>query len=72
MTEGPVVVLALERENAIAKWREVMGATTPPTPPKAPSVAASEPPSTVTALTAPMPRTARIEIAWFFAETELL
>ncbi|MCW5981748.1 MAG: nucleoside-diphosphate kinase [Bryobacteraceae bacterium] len=29
MTEGPVVVLALERENAIAKWREVMGATDP-------------------------------------------
>ena len=29
MTEGPVVVLALERDNAIAKWREVMGATNP-------------------------------------------
>jgi nucleoside-diphosphate kinase len=29
MTEGPVVVLALERENAIVKWREVMGATNP-------------------------------------------
>jgi nucleoside-diphosphate kinase len=29
MTEGPVVVLALEGENAIAKWREVMGATNP-------------------------------------------
>ena len=29
MTEGPVIVLALERENAIAKWREVMGATNP-------------------------------------------
>ena len=29
MTEGPVVVLALEREGAIAKWREVMGATNP-------------------------------------------
>lgn len=29
MTEGPVVVLALERENAITKWREVMGATNP-------------------------------------------
>jgi nucleoside-diphosphate kinase len=24
-----VVVLALERDNAIAKWREVMGATNP-------------------------------------------
>ena len=29
MTEGPIVVLALERENAIAKWRETMGATNP-------------------------------------------
>ena len=29
MTEGPVVLLALERENAVAKWREVMGATDP-------------------------------------------
>jgi nucleoside-diphosphate kinase len=29
MTEGPVVVMALEREDAIRKWREVMGATDP-------------------------------------------
>lgn len=29
MTEGPIVVLALERENAIAGLREVMGATNP-------------------------------------------
>ena len=29
MTEGPVVVLALEREDAVKKWREVMGATNP-------------------------------------------
>ncbi len=29
MTEGPVVVLCLEREGAVAKWREVMGATNP-------------------------------------------
>jgi nucleoside-diphosphate kinase len=29
MTEGPVVVLALEREDAIARLREVMGATNP-------------------------------------------
>jgi len=29
MTEGPVVVLALEREDAIRKWRDVMGATNP-------------------------------------------
>ncbi len=29
MTEAPVVLLALEREDAVAKWREVMGATDP-------------------------------------------
>ena len=29
MTEGPVVVLALDREDAIGKWRETMGATNP-------------------------------------------
>lgn len=29
MSRSPVVVLVLERENAIAKWREVMGATNP-------------------------------------------
>ena len=29
MTDGPVIVLALEREDAIAKLREVMGATNP-------------------------------------------
>jgi nucleoside-diphosphate kinase len=29
MTRGPVVVMALEGENAIAKYRELMGATDP-------------------------------------------
>ena len=29
MTEGPIIVMALERENAIAALREVMGATNP-------------------------------------------
>jgi nucleoside-diphosphate kinase len=29
MTEGAVLLLALEGENAVAKWREVMGATNP-------------------------------------------
>ena len=29
MTEGPIMVLALEREDAIRKWRETMGATNP-------------------------------------------
>jgi len=29
MSEGPVVVMVLEGENAIAAWREVLGATDP-------------------------------------------
>lgn len=29
MSRSPVIVLALERENAILGWREVMGATNP-------------------------------------------
>lgn len=29
MTEGPVVVMILEAEDAIAKWRDLMGATNP-------------------------------------------
>ncbi len=29
MTEGPVAVMVLERENAILHWRDTMGATNP-------------------------------------------
>lgn len=29
MTEAPVVLMALEAEDAVARWREVMGATDP-------------------------------------------
>jgi nucleoside-diphosphate kinase len=29
MTSGPAILICLERENAIAHWREVMGATDP-------------------------------------------
>ncbi|HOD33011.1 MAG: Nucleoside diphosphate kinase [Acidobacteria bacterium ADurb.Bin340] len=29
MLEGPVVLMALEGENVIARWRELMGATDP-------------------------------------------
>jgi nucleoside-diphosphate kinase len=29
MSEGPIVVLAMEKEEAIASWRKLMGATNP-------------------------------------------
>jgi len=29
MSSGPIFVIALEKENAIASWREVMGVTNP-------------------------------------------
>ena len=29
VTSGPVIVMALHRDNAIARWRELMGATDP-------------------------------------------
>ena len=29
MSEGPSAVMALRGENAIARWREIMGATNP-------------------------------------------
>ncbi len=73
MTEGPVVVLALEREDAIKKWREVMGATNP----------ANAADGTIRKRFATnverncvhgsdAPETAAIEIPFFFAGTELL
>ena len=29
MTDGPVIVMALEKDNAISAWRDLMGATNP-------------------------------------------
>src|ERR1700756_3394901 len=34
MTEGPVIVMALQREDAVKKLREVMGATNPANAPE--------------------------------------
>ncbi len=72
MSSGPVVVSVLEGENAIAKNRELMGATNP----------ANAAPGTIRKDFADNvefnvvhgsdgPDTAKVEIAYFFAETEI-
>ncbi len=73
MTEGPVVVLALEGQNAINHWRELMGATNP----------ANAAEGTIRRRFATDierncvhgsdgPATAATEVPFFFAEAELL
>src|SRR3979411_1461067 len=73
MTSGPGIVQVLEGENAVAKNREVMGATNP----------ANAAPGTIRKLFAKSieansvhgsdsPENARTEIAYFFAQTELV
>ncbi len=73
MSSAPVVVQVLEGENAIAKNREVMGATNP----------ADAAPGTIRAEFAESvgensvhgsdaPETAAVEIAYFFSGTELV
>ena len=73
MSEGPVVVMVLERENAIAKWRELMGKTNP----------ADAAEGTIRKLFAESiernavhgsdaPETAAVEIPFFFSTAELL
>lgn len=72
MTEGPVVVQVLEGENAIAKNREVMGATDPR---KAdPGTIRAELGSNIERNAchgSDAPDTARQEIAFFFSGAEL-
>jgi nucleoside-diphosphate kinase len=73
MSSGPAVVMVLEREDAIAKWREVMGATDPA---KAQAgtlrkeFAASVERNVVHGSDAP--ETAAFEIAYFFGGVDLL
>src|SRR6478736_9305959 len=73
MTSGPVVVQVLEGENAIAKYREVMGATDPAkaasgTIRKTHAKSISE--NSVHGSDAP--DTAEREIAQFFSENEIV
>lgn len=72
MTSGPVVLMCLEREDAIAKWREVMGATDPA---KAADGTLRKEVGTNIERNAThgsdAPETAAFEIGWFFRGSEL-
>jgi nucleoside-diphosphate kinase len=72
MTEGPVVVQVLEGEGAIAKNREVMGATNPKD--AAPGTIRAELAENIERNAvhgSDAPETAAIEIAFFFSGAEL-
>lgn len=73
MTSGPIVAFVIEKENAVAAYRELMGATDPK----------KAAPGTLRALYgqniernavhgSDSPENARREIAFFFSESELL
>jgi nucleoside-diphosphate kinase len=73
MTEGPVVVMALEAPNAIKKWRDTMGATNPANAAEGTirkRFAQSIERNCVHGSDAP--ETAAVEIPFFFAASELL
>ena len=72
MSEGPIVLMVLAGDDAISKWRRLMGATDP----------AKAKPGTIrkdfgesvernTAHGSDSPETAASEIAYFFAELEI-
>ena len=72
MSSGPVFVSVLEGENAIAKWRETMGATDPAK--AAPGSVRRDFGTNVERNAthgSDAPDTARWEIAFFFGELEL-
>ena len=73
MTSGPVVVQALEGENAVAKNREVMGATNPTE--AAPGTVRKEFAESIEANSvhgSDSVENAGIEIAFFFKEEEIV
>ena len=72
MTSGPVMIQVLEGENAIAKNRELMGATDPKK--AAPGTIRADFADSIDANAvhgSDAVETAKVEIAYFFAETEL-
>ncbi|MBL8832940.1 MAG: nucleoside-diphosphate kinase [Rhodospirillales bacterium] len=73
MTSGPVVVQVLEGENAVAKYREVMGATNPAN--AAPGTIRKEFAESIEANSAhgsDSLENAAIEIAFFFSGLEIV
>ncbi|MSP20067.1 MAG: nucleoside-diphosphate kinase [Alphaproteobacteria bacterium] len=73
MTSGPVVLQVLEGENAIAKHREVMGATNPAN--AAPGTVRKDFAESVernSAHGSDSPASAAREVSYFFAEIELV
>ncbi len=73
MTEGPAVLMVLESEGAIAKWRELMGATNPANAVEgtirkrfAQSIERN------CAHGSDAPETAAVEVPFFFSSSELL
>ena len=73
MTSGPVVVQVLEGEDAIAKYREVMGATNPSE--AAPGTIRAEFAKSIDANSvhgSDAPETAAMEIPQFFTEDEIV
>lgn len=72
MTSGPVMVQVLEGENAVARNREIMGATNPAN--AAPGTIRKDFASNVEENAvhgSDGPDTARAEIAYFFSDTEI-
>jgi nucleoside-diphosphate kinase len=72
MTSGPVLLQVLEGENAIAKNREIMGATDPKK--AAPGTIRADFAESIEANTvhgSDSAENAAIEIAYFFAQTEI-
>jgi len=72
MSRSPVIVMALEREDAILKWRELMGATNPAnaaTGTIRQEFGVSIEENTVHGSDAP--ETAAFEIPYFFSQLEL-
>jgi len=72
MTSGPVLLQVLEGENAIAKNREIMGATDPKK--AAPGTIRADFAESIEANTvhgSDAPETAAVEIAYFFRGTEI-